>query len=330
VGGETILIVDPDEDPAHDEIERHLPPPFAPLQPQSSGTIRYSEGKDWQWRAASIHHGSASYGWLVVAVRADLSTEKLADIDALLTIAAHSLALHLELMLGELHLQNLRREREELTDMLLAGDALLGFTHDLNNSLNSIILQTSVLELKAGEALRSETTVIRKLGTQAANKLGMFQRFRDHYRQAKVSVDLNQTIRRLFADGPALGDPVQLELSPEPLTILGHTMVLRQLISVLLRLARSGQPKGGAQLYTFRENDHIWLVLQSISERASAIISREWADFPAAGEESLEMLAAQSRARLIEATLQVSTDSTGRRAVAAIWPAADPVPTPTL
>jgi|SRR5579864_7475051 len=216
----------------------------------------------------------------------------------------------------------LDEERREWAEMLLAGDAMLGYVHELNNSLNSMMLQASVLELKAGEAIRSEVELIRKLGKEAASKLAQFARHRERYRQVKTSVDLNQAARELFTNDLEAGNGMATEFWPSALTLHVHPLVLKLLISVMLRIAKPWHKQSGSRLRTIAIDKYVWLVIEPVSKETGLIQSSQWTDLAEELGEPLEILAAQSRARLVEAKLQVAVDASGNRALAANWAAA--------
>jgi signal transduction histidine kinase len=222
-----------------------------------------------------------------------------------------------------MHDDDWENDARDLAEMLLAGDAMLGFVHELNNTLNSMMLQASVVELKAGEGIRQEVAVIRKLGAQAANRLALFARFRERYREMKAPVDLNDSVRAVLANkSPMLGrapNLVQPELFTEPLMILAHAVALKQLILVLLRIAASWHPGGTLWLRTTRTDEQVWLIIQVLSGESSEVAGDPWTDFTVENENSLDLLAVESRARLVDAKLQMAANDAGTRALAAIW-----------
>jgi hypothetical protein len=213
----------------------------------------------------------------------------------------------------------LEQERCDWAEMLLAGDAMLGYVHELNNSLNSMMLQASVLEQKAGEAIRPEVALIRKLGKETAAKLAVFARSRERYRQMKTSVDLNQAIRGLFAVGLEAEVEIVKEFWPSPVTLSAHPVVLKQLISVMLRITKSWRKHGCTHLRTLVANDCSWLILEPASKDSKPPNPSVWTDLGEEDGDVLEILAAQSRARLVEAKLQTSVDAAGNRSLAAVW-----------
>jgi len=224
-----------------------------------------------------------------------------------------------------MHDEDRENEIRALEEMLLAGDAMLGFVHELNNILNGMMLQASVVELKAGESIRPEVEVIRKLGAQAASSLAFFARFRERYRQMKASVDLNDAVRAVLANErrilPVADHRLQPELVDEPVIVLAHPVALKQLIFVLLRIADSWQPEGLLRLRSARANSQVWLIIEPISSNSTEIAGHVWTDLATEDENSLELLAAQSRARLVEAKLQMAVNDAGNRVLAAAWPA---------
>src|SRR5438128_11252063 len=89
-------------------------------------------------------------------------------------------------------LQALLDEQRDAFELLTASDAMLGLVHDINNSLNSMMLQASIVEMKLDGALRDEVAQIRRLGNDVARRLALVQMVRDGARKFRTRVDLNQ------------------------------------------------------------------------------------------------------------------------------------------
>ena len=54
------------------------------------------------------------------------------------------------------------RERDEFAGFALAGQAAAGLAHELNNLLNTIVLQASVLQLQVDDKFHPALDIIRK------------------------------------------------------------------------------------------------------------------------------------------------------------------------
>ena len=80
------------------------------------------------------------------------------------------------------------RERDEFAGFALAGQAAAGLAHELNNLLNTIVLQSSVLQLQVDEKFHSALEVIR--------------------RQANVATGLLRTLSQVSGEAPKLTIPL--------------------------------------------------------------------------------------------------------------------------
>src|SRR5437868_4910176 len=88
---------------------------------------------DERWRAAA---GGDVRGLLALAPRPRLPVAERAALPALLALAAHAVALRLELDAA-------RAELASLEEPALLGEAAGALTHDLNNHLNGMVLQAA-------------------------------------------------------------------------------------------------------------------------------------------------------------------------------------------
>jgi hypothetical protein len=182
--------------------------------------------------AASIHEIEWPRGFLVLGLP-DSTAEATVHARTLLTVAAGTMARCLEL-------EGLRRERAELASFALLGQAFAGLAHDLNNALNSIMLQASVVQLRVEEQTRQELAVIRQHGVQAAALVRSLQQIVQERREQSYPVDLNDVLRQLLAEEPELCRHVSSHLTDETLRLQGTRSAVKQLLSLLLEGACTG------------------------------------------------------------------------------------------
>jgi signal transduction histidine kinase len=185
--------------------------------------------------AAAVGAPGHAGGFLVLGLPAEAAPEDAARADLLLAVCADALALRQRLEATE-------RERAELAVSALLGQAFAGLAHDLNNLLNSMILQTSVVQMRVAEPLRGELTIVRQHGAQAA---GLVRTLQHSARQRLVDaypVDLNDVVREVLEEGP--GGRVQADLAPElpSAPLRGTRADVKQLVRLVLGGALGRQP----------------------------------------------------------------------------------------
>lgn len=133
-------------------------------------------------------------------------------------------------------LESLQREQMELAPFALIGQAFLGLAHELNNALNSMMLQTAVVEMRVNEQGRHELAAIRQHGAQAVGLLRMLQHVVQEQRIENYSVDLNSILSEILEEDAELGRRVSLHLSPKAPQIQNT----RSAVKLLLRLVLEG------------------------------------------------------------------------------------------
>lgn len=128
----------------------------------------------------------------------------------------------------------LQREQAELARFALIGQAFIGLTHELNNALNSMMLQTSVIQMRVDEQGRQELAAIRQHGAQAAGLVRTLQHAVQERREKSYAVDLNSVLAEILEEEPDLRRCVSLALSQKAPTIQSTRSAVKQLIRLLL------------------------------------------------------------------------------------------------
>jgi hypothetical protein len=108
--------------------------------------------------SAALKHGNRSWGGISVVIPTETFEEVGAAVLGLISFTAALLALHLELEQGN--------SGAATTDRLSAE-----LIHELNNGLNTMVLQAAVVQAKVDESLRAELAAIRQVGAQVAERL---------------------------------------------------------------------------------------------------------------------------------------------------------------
>jgi hypothetical protein len=199
---------------------------------------------------------------------------------------------------------------------------MAGLTHTLNNSLNTMLLQASTLQLRADKSLREDIGVIRREGAQAAAWLRPLQQVRESRRQVRAQSDLNAAVRQALAGFPE--GSVRAELGVALPGVPAPPIPLRRLTTLLLRVARACQmpadrPVG---LRTEARGQEVRLLLQFEGVRVGPEGLNNVTELAAdllGGMHELERTAAQSLARRLGARVRVSDRPEGGVTVAVTW-----------
>jgi phosphoglycerate-specific signal transduction histidine kinase len=152
----------------------------------------------------------------------------------------------------------LQREQAELARFALIGQAFIGLTHELNNALNSMMLQTSVVQMRVDEQGRQELAAIRQHGAQAAGLVRTLQHAVQERREKSYAVDLNSVLAEILEEEAELHRCVSSDLSQKAPVIHSSRSSVKQLIRLLLEgvcagkqatvTAVTGEQDGGAVL----------------------------------------------------------------------------------
>jgi hypothetical protein len=188
-------------------------------------------------RAAALTHGGRGWGGLLLA-RPE-SAGGLDVSETLLLATARTAALHCHLAAEAVLAREARERLAEVDDVALLGDAALMLAHDLNDVLNTMILQASLVQMKVDAQRREELGVIRQQGRRAAWLLLPLQQTWQQRRHGGQALDLNTVVRQVVAEGEA--PPARLELADALPGIPSTRSGLRRLVGTLLRLVSSRQ-----------------------------------------------------------------------------------------
>jgi signal transduction histidine kinase len=176
--------------------------------------------------------GECVHGFLVVGLSPDKAEEEQTRAEILLSVIGPTLGLSWEL-------EAARAEHDELVRFALLGQAFAGLAHELNNALNSMMLQSSVVQLRVDEQARQELAAIRQHGVQAAALVRSLQLVVQERREQFYPVDLNRIVAEV-GEEPELRGRVSLELAGEVPWVRATRSALKQLIHLLLKDACAG------------------------------------------------------------------------------------------
>jgi signal transduction histidine kinase len=177
--------------------------------------------------ASAIHEGERAWGFLVMALPDQAAAEERARAETVLAAAAPAVALRWLL-------EALQQERAELTRFALVGQAFAGLAHDLNNALNSMMLQTSVVQLRVDSQVRQELAAIRQHGAQAASLVRSLQHVVQERREQFSNIDLNSVLRELLAEEAELRRRLVPRFGTDTPRIHSTRNAVKQLVRLLL------------------------------------------------------------------------------------------------
>ncbi len=251
------------------------------------------DGGGW---AAPFSSGLGVDGVLAVALADDAPAELARGAEALLALAAPLVGLHLQAE------ARLREEREAHADIATVGDAVMGLAHELNNHLNTMMLQASVVQIEVDESLGEELAVIRREGMAVAARLRLLQDFRARSRLAAVPVDLHALLRRAAALVPALQGRARWRLADGLPAIVANYAGLLRLLSSCLRLVADRAPDGPVSIRSEQREQTVRIALGPlpglpVAEHLAELFSSE--ENPR-HDRVMQGLAAESLARLVE------------------------------
>ena len=208
------------------------------------------------------------------------------------------------------------RERDEFAGFALAGQATAGMAHELNNLLNSVVLQASLLELQLDKAFHGNLDVIRRQALQATGLLRLLGQVSSERSRRFYPVDLNRAMADLLRDDPALAARVHFTPSSSPLPpVRGAVSAAKQLIRLVLS---AGSPSP-LRVRTEAEGAGAQIVVEGplAADGGEAAPTADAVLWLRLGE--LERLAGQSLLRQLGGELRVTAGPGGEVALRVCW-----------
>ncbi len=255
--------------------------------------------------------GAAGELWLALPPSADRAAVR--ALRALLGLAAQALALRLEV-------EGLRQEQRESADLVTVGEAMIGLTHTVNNSLNTMVLQTATVQMRAPEDLRNDLGLVRREGAQAAFRLRPLQALRS-WRAPDGGSDLNAAVAAALAPPSDLAGRVVFQPGADLPRVPLAPITLRRLVRLLLRATvpcHAGDRP--LSLRTARTEQGAQLVLEADGPSGEA--PAHLSDLPLAlggGMEELERIAAESMVKRLGGRIELKARPEGGLTVSATW-----------
>jgi hypothetical protein len=255
---------------------------------------------------SAIHADERPRGFLVIGLPSEATPEDVAKAEAVLTATAPVVGLRWLL-------QTLQCEQAELARFALVGQAFIGLTHELNNALNSMMLQTSVVQLRVDEQARRELAAIRQHGAQAAGLVRSLQHVVQERREQSYAVDFKSVLAEVLEEENKLRSRVSMRLTPNTPPIQSTRSAVKQLVRLLLEgicastetavTAATGEQDGGAVLS-----------LSIAGAEEAAVETLLWQNLDEVGR-----LAGQSLLRQLGGTLTAERTDDGDVVLRIVW-----------
>ncbi len=252
--GVDCLSVRPEKDTSGSERKEAWRAQLASLDTLATGVQTLPAVSGVRTLAAAIHEEERRRGFLAIALPEGTLKEEVARAEALLAVAAPATALRWAV-------ETMRREQTELARFALLGQALVGLAHELNNALNSMMLQTSVVQLRVDEKTRQELSAIRQHGAQAAALVRSLQHVVQERREKSYAVDLNGIVVEVVADEPELRRRVSMQFDAESPSISRTRSTVKQLVRLILEGVCAGT-KAAVRLRTEKRPDGAALIVE--------------------------------------------------------------------
>lgn len=291
--GTACWAVRPDEESTLSERLNILQSQLPLFDPLARGveTLPLEAMPDYQVLASAIHREERPRGFLLIALPRTTSQIEVAYAETLLAAAAPTVAQCWTM-------QTLQRERAEWERFTLLGRAFTGLAHELNNMLNSMMLQTSMVQLHVDPQRRQELTAIRQQGAQAAELLRSCQHVVHQHHEALYPVELASVLAEILEENPDLRRRVSLRASIDSPHLQSTRSAVKLLVLLLLEgvcaattatvsVATQTQEQGVALTLTVPaatfgfEGDHsalqatLWQHLDEVSRQAGQASLRE-------------------------------------------------------
>jgi hypothetical protein len=214
--------------------------------------------------------------------------------------------------------QELIEAGEELAaagDLATLGESVIELTHAVNNCLNNVVLQATVLQHTAGDNLRDDVAAIRKEGLKAAALLRPVAAARDRRCRGLRPTDLNRAVRAAFADR---GKPVdETRLLPGGAVVAAQPADLKRLVLLLIRLAG----EGGVVVCTGAADGRVRLEVRPDKPGATPIDLFDEAAAEGLVADPLTLWAVRSLVKLLDGSLEAASHPEGGLALTVTWKA---------
>jgi hypothetical protein len=202
--------------------------------------------------------------------------------------------------------------------------ASLAIAHDLGNSLNSMFLQASIIEMQVPEQLKEKVAMIRTQGAEAAAILRPLQRVRFSGKQTHYPVDVNSVVRQVFTEMKEQQDRIELRLAPVVVPLVSTRTNCFQLFAPLCnelrRQALSAKGRLVAETTARSSGGELALTVTGPgSDTAKSRTIDVFSDEFMMDMNEIERLAVQSLVKLHDMELSFQMDGTSYQKLVVRW-----------
>ncbi len=180
------------------------------------------------WRAfvSAIRCEDRRHGYLALGFSGTPRPEEIEEAAAVLAAASSAASLCATV-------QSLRSERDERQHFALLGQAFVGLSHELNNALNNMMLQTAVVQLQTGEQALAELSAIRQHGARAAGLLRSLHCAAHERQEEFYPVSVNSVLAEILDEEGCFNGRVVPRFDPDAPPIRGTRGTVQQLLALV-------------------------------------------------------------------------------------------------
>jgi hypothetical protein len=257
-----------------------------------------------------FYEGERLRGVFLVGLSAGEDAQEVSRVENLLAIVGPLIGMCIEL-------ERARTERAELARFALLGQAFAGLAHDLNNALNSMMLQTSVVQLRVDAQARQDLAAIRQHGVQAAALVRSLQQVVQERREQSYAVDFNAAVTEVLEEEAELARRILVALSREGPQIQATRSAVKLFVRLLLEGVCAGT-KLPVQMATEKTEGGAGLAL-TITQPGQASEPPSAEEIVWTNLDDLGRQAGQSLLRQLGGTLAVERNSAGEVVLRITW-----------
>jgi hypothetical protein len=273
---------------------------------------------------AAVTHGGQSRGFLLLVQPPETPAAQIALAETLLLDGARMLAL-------ELRLEEETTRRTELLEQVagpsgleLIGEATIGIAHAIGNHLNTILLQTTIVQMQSEAERKNGLDLIRQKCRQMQMLLQPLQSSWEQQKKSVVPIDLNKAATEARAAEPDRPSRIRLELASEKPMVSATPAGLVRMLRLLLKTALLRQPPtaGPVILRTSIAGGKAHFAVEDSGSQPPDLQQTDLfhlEDGVFAAVSPLEQQALQSLLRLFNATLTASARSGGGLVLTVEW-----------
>jgi len=148
-----------------------------------------------------------------------------------------------ELLATRLRVLELEQRQRQQMSVLVLGEAAGSLVHAINNNLNSISVQASLLQMKLEGILRDKAEVIRREVSRAATRLQVVQQEQSWLTGSNQRCDMREITREFLAAWPEFADWLDAHLPQQPVFLRGSPTVLGRVVWLLSAIGLACMPK---------------------------------------------------------------------------------------